>query len=499
MEMGKGIARPGGAASASERGSVVVLSVMRPFLPSRRPAVALLGSALLLVGCASWQRVNAGPEATTEREVTQMFDANTLFARLGRLVSSQDIPYVGSVAFIPGPADSTVAIVALSLANRVFTFERSGSAFAARYHVEFEFARPGAPAVIVGRDEPVRVGSFQETMRTDESILLQQRIALAPGSYQLTVRVRDLGNSQQGVAVQKVVAPVYGPQTYTAPILAYRVRGRGTRNDSLSIVLNPRGTVAYGGDTLLVYVEGNGYTKPADLPLQVRDEHDSLVKQLTVHFTGNGQIEGRIIRIAPDSAPLGQLEILIGPDNVVHGAAPDKFVIAPGGDAIHRTNAVVSFSSAWVVTNFDDLLSLLRYFGEERRVSAMRHAKGADRIQMWQEFYHATDPVPATPENEALDLYFSRVAAANQRFREAATPGWRSDRGEVFITLGEPDEVHDQSAQLQNAGRVIQWLYTDTRLVLYFQDISGFGRFQLTPQSRSDFERIRARVQHTGG
>jgi GWxTD domain-containing protein len=500
MGMRKGIARPAGAASASEARSVVVLSVMRLFGSCRPLAVVLLAGASLTGGCASWQRVNAGPEASTEREVTQMFDANTMFARLGRLVSNQDIPYVGSVAFIPGPGDSTVAIVALSLANRVFTFERSGNAFAARYHVEFEFTRPGAPPVVVGRDEPIRVGSFQETMRTDESVLLQQRVSLVPGNYQLTVRVRDLGNSQQGAAVQKVVAPVFGPATYTAPILAYRVRGRATRDDSLSIVLNPRGTVAYGGDTLLVYVEGNGYTRPADLPLQVRDEHDSLVKQLTVHFTGNGKVEGQVIRIAPDSAPLGQLEILIGPDNVVHGAgAPDKFVIAPGGDAIHRTNAVVSFSAAWVVTNFDDLLSLLRYFGEERRVTAMRHAKGADRVSMWQEFYHSTDPVPATPENEALDLYFSRLAAANQRFREAATPGWRSDRGEVFITLGEPDEIHDQSAQLQNAGRVIQWLYTDTRLVLYFQDISGFGRFQLTPQSRSDFERIRARVQHTGG
>ena len=440
-------------------------------LVGRRLAAGLfVGILPLAIGCANWQRVNAGPQATTQGEVTQMFDANSLYERLGRLVSAQDIPYVGSVAFVPGPGDSTVAIVAISLANRVFTFERSGNAFAARYRVEYQFDRAGAPPVIVGRDEAIRVGSFQETMRTDESILLQQRISLKPGSYQLTVRVRDLGNAQTGTAVQKVVAPPFGPGSYTAPILAYRVRGRATRDDSLSIVLNPRGTVAYGGDTLLVYVEGNGYTRPTDLPLQVRDQHDSVVMQVHVHFTGTGQIEGRVIRLAPDSAPLGQLEILIGPDNQVPGSAtPDKFAIAPGGNFIHRTNALVSFSSAWVVTNFDDLLSLLRYFGEDRRVAAMRRAKGADRIQMWQDFYRATDPVPATPENEALDLYFSRLAVANQRFREPATPGWRTDRGEVFITLGEPDEIHDQSAQLQNAGRVIQWIYTSARLVAYFR------------------------------
>jgi GWxTD domain-containing protein len=203
-----------------------------------------------------------------------------------------------------------------------------------------------------------------------------------------------------------------------------------------------------------------------------------------------------VIRVVPDSAPLGQLEILVGPDDAIHNsAAPNRLAIAPGGDAIHRTNALVSFSSAWVVTNFDDLLSLLRYFGENRRVEAMRRAKSTDRITLWQDFYRATDPNPATPENEALDQYFARIAIANQRYRETGFPGWRSDRGEVFIVLGDPDMVQDQSAQLQNAGRVIRWEYDTYRLDLYFQDITGFGRFQLTIQSRSDFERVRTRIQ----
>ena len=470
--------------------------------PSNRtgPLVATLLACVVpaVIGCGNWQRAGGTPGPSTEREVAQMLDANTLFARLGRLVSSQNIPYVGSVAFVAGPRDSTVAIVAISLANHVFAFERSGKGFGARYRIEYEFARPGAPPVVVGRDKSIVVGSFQETMRVDESIIEQQRVTLAPGNYSLTVRVRDIGNAQTGAATQKVVAPVFGASSYTAAILAYSLRGRATRDDSLAIVLNPRGTVAYGGDTLLIYLEGNGYTKPTELPVEVRDERDSLVVRVVVHFTGTGQVEGRVIRIAPDSAPLGQLEILVGPDNAVHNAAPtDRFAIAPGGDAIHRTNAVVSFSSAWVVTNFDDLLALLRYFGEDRKVEAMRRAKTTDRITLWQDFYRATDPNPATPENEALDQYFGRIAIANQRFHETGFAGWRSDRGEVFIVLGEPDAVQDRSSQLQNAGRVIRWEYNGYHMVLYFQDITGFGRFQLTPQSRSDFERARARVQRS--
>jgi GWxTD domain-containing protein len=472
---------------------------MRLILRTRPLAAALIASlAPAVIGCGNWQRIGEKPGASTEREVTQMFDANALFARMGRLVSTQNIPYVGSVAFVPGPHDSTVAIVAISLANHVFAFERSGQGFGARYRIEYEFARAGAPSVVVSRDKSIVVGSFQETMRIDESVIEQQRISLAPGNYQLTVRVRDIGNAQTGTATQKVIAPEFGANTYTAPILAYSLRGRSSRDDSLSIVLNPRGTVAYGGDTLLIYLEGNGYTKPADLPVEVRDERDSLVVHATVHFTGTGQVEGRVIRIAPDSAPLGQLEILVGPDNAVHNASPTgRFAIAPGGDAIHRTNAIVSFSSKWVVTNFDDLLTLLRYFGEDKKIEAMRRAKSTDRITLWQEFYKSTDPNPATPENEALDQYFARVAIANQRFHETGYDGWRTDRGEVFIVLGEPDVIQDQSAQLQNAGRIIRWEYNQYNTVLYFQDVTGFGRFQMSMSTRSIFDRIRGRVQHT--
>ncbi|MGH7583814.1 MAG: GWxTD domain-containing protein [Gemmatimonadales bacterium] len=488
------------AASASIPRPVVVLSGMRGRGLHRLLAGWVISGTILVAGCGQWQRVGENPAPSAEREVTQMFDASSLFQRLGRLVSTQAIPFVGSVAFAPGTGDSTLAVVAISLANHALAFERRGNGFAARSRVDYEFDRTGASPIVVSREEPVVVGSFQETMRTDESILLQQQVMLAPGSYQLTVRVRDLSNAQNGAAAEKVIAPEFGPGSYTAPILAYRVRGRNTRDDSLSIVLNPRGTVAYGGDTLLVYVEGNDFTRPTDVPLQFRDEHDSVVFRTSVHFEGNGRIEGRIVRMAPDSAPLGQLEIIMGPENALPPrGAPQRFAVAPGGDLRHRTNAVVSFSAAWVVTNFDDLLSLLRYFGEDRRVEAMRRAKGTDRVQLWLDFVHATDPVPATPENEALDAYFSRIVQANQRFHEPGIPGWRTDRGEVFIVLGDPDQISDQSSQLQNAGRIIIWEYLQYRVDLYFQDITGFGRFQLTPQSRADFDQVRARVRHVTG
>ncbi|HEY4320504.1 MAG TPA: GWxTD domain-containing protein [Gemmatimonadales bacterium] len=467
---------------------------MRRHLPF---LLLLLALPTTLAGCGQWQRVGDVKAPNPEREVTDLFNPAALFTRLGRIVSNGAIGFVGSTAFLAGPGDSTCAVVAISLANRSFAFERNGTGYGARYRIEFEFDRPGAAPVFVTRDKSLLVGSFQETLRTDESVIEQQRVNLIPGSYTMSVRIRDLTNATAGAATARVVAPSFPAGSITAPILIYQVRARQDRDDSVALVLNPRGTVSYGGDTLVALLEANGLKHPTDLPIQVRDDRDSLVFRSVAHFAGRGGIETFVLRLAPDSAPLGQLEIITGGGGEVHTGSADRLAITPGGDLGHRTSALVSFSGAWVVSNFDELLSLLRYFGQDRRITAMRHARNSDRVALWQDFFKATDPNPSTPENEALDLYFSRIATANERFRESGRPGWRTDRGEVFITLGEPDHIDDQSAQLQNSGKYYGWEYQQWNIEFYFQDINGFGQFQLTPASRSDFDRVKTRVQRS--
>jgi len=145
------------------------------------------------------------------------------------------------------------------------------------------------------------------------------------------------------------------------------------------------------------------------------------------------------------------------------------------------------------------MLNLLRYFERQDWVDSMRRSAPERRADVWRDFWKQTDPVPVTPENEALDQYLRRVQLANARFPDEGQPGWLTERGEVFICLGEPDETLDMSSGLdRSAQRVVRWSYTNQRLVLYFQDQSGFGQFRLTPSSRSEFQRVLARLRRSG-
>jgi GWxTD domain-containing protein len=393
-------------------------------LPVRR--VSALGLVLLSIGCGGGGQGPGSATPNTEQTLSELFNLSAVYQRIGRIAASGPMPFVGSVGFVAGSGDSTIARIGLSLENHAFAFQRDPGSFSTRFRVEYAFQRSGAEPVTATRDEIIRVRSFQETQRSDESVIVQQGFLLAPGSYNLSITVRDPASNVFSRAENRIEVPAFTPGSITPPILVYEARPRATTADSLTLLLNPRGTVATGaGDSLLIYLEGYRFSGPTTIPIEVRDDRDSVVSRSQVSFVGGKGLEAHLVPVGSASPPLGELRITVG-----------------SGPSAQRVSALVSFSRNWVVTSYENLLGLLRYFiWAPERLAALRNAKADDRPRLWREFWTATDPIPGTPENEALDQYFIRIAIANERFRDEGGPGWRTDRGEVFITLGDPDQV----------------------------------------------------------
>ncbi|HEV8358465.1 MAG TPA: GWxTD domain-containing protein [Gemmatimonadales bacterium] len=446
-----------------------------------RRRVGLTGLLLAAAACGGARSPSGSVTPTTEQTLSELFNLSSLYQRMGRLAAGGPMPFVGSIALVAGRGDSTVARVGLSFENHAFAFQREGRSFSTRFRVEYSFARPGAAPVQAVRDEVIRVESFTETQRNDESVIVEQGFLLAPGTYTLAVTVRDPASNAFSRAEKQVEAPAFGPGSVTGPILVYQAKPRTELADSLALLLNPRGTVANGGgDSLLMYVEGYRFPSPRDVPVEVRDDRDSVVYHGAVTFRGGRPLEAHVVRLASDAPPLGELKIAVG-------EGPD----------VKRMTALVSFSRSWVVTNYDNLLSLLRFFPwAPDQLNALRNAKPADRPRLWREFWSATDPEPATAENEALDQYFTRIAIANERFKDEGGAGWRTDRGEVYVTLGEPDQILESPPG--NDTRIVQWYYNTYRAMIIFQGQLGFSRLRLRPESRAEFSRARAQVMRQG-
>ncbi|MDR1727355.1 MAG: GWxTD domain-containing protein [Acidobacteriota bacterium] len=56
-----------------------------------------------------------------------------------------------------------------------------------------------------------------------------------------------------------------------------------------------------------------------------------------------------------------------------------------------------------------------------------------------QQFWDRRNPDPRSPYNEFKEEHYRRIAYANERFT-SGIPGWRTDRGRIYILWGEPDQ-----------------------------------------------------------
>lgn len=63
-----------------------------------------------------------------------------------------------------------------------------------------------------------------------------------------------------------------------------------------------------------------------------------------------------------------------------------------------------------------------------------------ERENFIEQFWRRRDPNPDTEENEYREEYYERIAYANEKFA-SGIPGWKTDRGRVYIAWGKPDSV----------------------------------------------------------
>src|SRR5438094_4281328 len=63
-----------------------------------------------------------------------------------------------------------------------------------------------------------------------------------------------------------------------------------------------------------------------------------------------------------------------------------------------------------------------------------------EREQFIEQFWLRRDPTPDTVDNEFKEEHYARIAYANERFA-SGIPGWKTDRGRIYIVYGPADEI----------------------------------------------------------
>ena len=119
-----------------------------------------------------------------------------------------------------------------------------------------------------------------------------------------------------------------------------------------------------------------------------------------------------------------------------------------------------------------------------------------ERERFIEQFWLQRDPTPGTVENEFKEQHYRRIAYANEHFT-ASIPGWKTDRGRIYIEYGPPDEIDDHSSggaytrpAVEGGGNTstfpyVQWRYRHVEgvgdnMVIEFVDPNLSGEFRMT-------------------
>ena len=82
---------------------------------------------------------------------------------------------------------------------------------------------------------------------------------------------------------------------------------------------------------------------------------------------------------------------------------------------------------------------------DEEKQAWKRLATDDERQQFIEQFWLRRDPTPDTEENEFKEEHYRRIAYANEHYA-SGIPGWKTDRGRIYIMYGPADEIEDHSS-----------------------------------------------------
>jgi GWxTD domain-containing protein len=132
----------------------------------------------------------------------------------------------------------------------------------------------------------------------------------------------------------------------------------------------------------------------------------------------------------------------------------------------------------------------------EEKQAFMQLSNDEERDSFIESFWQRRDPTPDTPENEYKEEHYQRIAYSNEHFA-AGVPGWKTDRGRIYITYGKPDEIdsHPSGGQYERpidegGGQTSTYPFEDWRyrylenigqeVIIEFVDTCMCGEYHMT-------------------
>ena len=343
-------------------------------------------------------------------------------------------------------------------------FVRYGDKYLARYEIGVDISDKKKERISGSIwSDSLLLSSYQDTRKTENTILTTKDFEVPAGALRLSVRVTDLYTKKTRILKDKVDHS----EMYAGPIALGNIMIMDKSVTGTSELLMDEAFYEIM-DTLRFKSRIIAKDSPFKVWYELKVEDESILKEAMV-------LDHR--------GPVDSLLSFVVPLNDMNYSNYTLYLYAEDGaknQVVTKANFRVRIKGInFDVGDLDEAVKQLAYIADESDIRLILSHKGDAELAKFTEFWTNLDPTPGTPENELMQEYYRRVAFTIEAFT-VMQDGWRTDRGMIYILFGPPDEIHRGSFEIDMKPYQI-WDYYLVGKQFVFRDETGFGNYRLDP------------------
>lgn len=376
-------------------------------------------------------------------------------ANADAVVSRGDFTFHLDTAAFRGPGGRVLEEVYVRVPNNEIKLREGKDGFSGQLKVSVLITNLEGESVVEDAEE-VHISESDE-YRVGNSLYFQtliKRYLLDPGVYLLSYAIEDLESPK------KTVLGMIRGKFNLSSVRKLRIDAPEMPDDTPSFSLpmflwdteivdgkpeyHPNPPRMYGlyKDTLAVYVE-------LYLPSSIAKTPEFEFTSYVLDLDGNNMAQRSAVLPNPD--PVGRgggmqaYPIIIREDLATFpaGAYTLNFAFKVGERTLSRVRAG-KFSVAWDIRTWEvkwrSYMAEARFLLGDKEFNKFQTLTAGEQEKRLDELWKAEDPAPETGVNEAYEEFLDRLAYVNQTFAEGVREAIFTDRGQIFMKWGPPDE-----------------------------------------------------------
>jgi GWxTD domain-containing protein len=323
--------------------------------------------------------------------------------------------------------------------------------------------------------ERIETKTYEESVSPTVGDVTQRTIQLSPGTYTLSVQIKDAETQKTSRIKRKVAVQNFSAMPFALSDIMM-VRHVDTISQKEFVYPNISATVGDVKDSCTIFFETYNSVDAESEQIYLAVENMTCDAALRDTFT----------------VPLGSARVScfhqVATSKLIAGNYVLKLTAVPNtaydSDGVKNPEAKTSrmFIVRWhgmpvSITNLDLAIEQLQYFADKDVLDEMKKAPPEKKKELFDAFWKKRDPTPNTERNELMEEYYTRVMYANKHFGHFFD-GWKSDMGMVYIIFGVPNNIEQHPFEIDARPYEI-WSYYDQNRQFVFIDYTGFGDYRL--------------------